>query len=563
MGKKSRRKNDTSSSSFGGDKTNIAAGYRARSRQMMKQGSDECYIKMDQICSLSLEEQKQEIRKVLTDIGTDCDMNDQDQFGDGDQSQIMSVEKRDIARELYSIGGDIHGHGENQSFSSFACNCLIGNAKALNAMILKVVKDAQQPWSRSKELKRLLEKRETSMRLSPLLMIVSAGKNMSVGGATGGDILQHVEVAHLLLKYGASPDAKDVLGKTVCHYGAGAFATRMTLEVADMCISAAKTSYLYGKVIELFDLKKAKDLNGLKGVVGGFDSKTKRRSVILVETSREVWVKPANVRLLSPESPPEVTMLADVQDRLGSVSLHEVVMNDRLDVAKFLLQTHETSIRTFDLDNISPLKMSTGGGMMASDVCKLIAEVAQKEGSKSRKAKKKQSEQICANCKKDLGKEGGKKCSACVTVAYCGKECQKEHWNNGHKQECKKIASLYAGVKVCPPPTDMSYATLSLVSGSSFSKGSYRRPPSIGINEKFVVKIQANGDRCPILVYDESRRCEFDIKPQSPGFQEILTETQKEMTWDGRKTFMKASFDEADMCTIYPATAGVKAKYSW
>lgn len=505
---------------------------------------------------------KQEIRKALTNIGTDCELNDQDTFGNGDQSQITSSEKRDIARELYSIGGDIHGHGENNAFSTFAFNCLFGKAKAVQDMILKVTNNVQQPWSLSKEVKSLLERRETSMRLSPLLMIVSAGKNLSVGGDVGDGVLQHVEVAHLLLKYGASPDAKDVLGKTVCHYGAGAFATSMTLEVVDMCINAAQTSYLYGKTVELCDLKKAKDLNGLKGIVGGFDSKTKRRSVILMDTNREVWVKPDNMRRPAPESPPEVTMLADVQDRLGSVSLHEVIMNDRLDVAKFLLHTHKTSIRTFDLDDMSPLKMSTGGGVMKSDVCKLVLEVAQKEGSASRKAKK-QNEQICANCMKDLSNESINKCAACDSVAYCGKECQREHWSNGHKKECKKLASFHAGVKVPPPSDGMYHATMSLVSGASYSKGSYRRPASVGINEKFVVKIQANGEMCPILVYDETRTCEFNINPQSPGFQEILTETRKEMTWDGRKTFMKASFDESDVCTIYPATAGVKAKYSW
>ena len=48
-----------------------------------------------------------------------------------------------------------------------------------------------------------------------------------------------------------------------------------------------------------------------------------------------------------------------------------------------------------------------------------------------------------------------------------------------------------------------------------------------------------------------------------PGFKEIQAEMKKEMTWDGRKTFMKASFDESGKCIIYPATAGVKSKYSW
>jgi len=559
MGKKSRRRNNRPSALNDGDMPNIAAGYRAHARQMMSQGFDESCAKMNEISSMSLEKQKQEIRRTLVTIGTDCDMNDRDPFGDGDQSHITSLKKRDTAREVYSIGGDIHGHGENNAFSKFAFDCIFGQVEAVNAMILQVVNSVPKPWSRSNYVNALLEKRETSMRLSPLLLIVSAGKN-----AVGVAQKNLVEIAHLLLKYGARPDAKDVLGKTVCHYGAGAFATSMTLEVVDMCIHAARTSYLYGEVIELFDLKSAKDLNGLKGVVGGFDSKTKRRSVFLEETNREVWVKPDNMRLPSSQSQPEVIMLADVQDRLGSVSLHEVVMNDRMDVAEFLLQTHKTSIHTLDLDDISPLKMSTGGGVLASSVCKLVIKIAQKEGSESRKAKKKQNKQVCANCKKDLGESGEEfECAACHSVTYCGKECQREHWNNGHKKECKNLKLLHTGVKVPPPPSGMTYASFSMLSGASHTKGGYQKPRNVDVNEKFVVKVQAPGGSVPILVYDETRYCEFAIHSGTPGFQEILTETRKELTWSGKKTFMKASFDESGEITIYPATAGVKAKYSW
>ena len=54
----------------------------------------------------------------------------------------------------------------------------------------------------------------------------------------------HQEVAKILLKHGASPTANDVLGKTVAHYGAGVFATDMTLQVVDMCIQAAQTAQL-------------------------------------------------------------------------------------------------------------------------------------------------------------------------------------------------------------------------------------------------------------------------------------------------------------------------------
>jgi hypothetical protein len=42
----------------------------------------------------------------------------------------------------------------------------------------------------------------------------------------------------------------------------------------------------------------------------------------------------------------------------------------------------------------------------------------------------------CRNCNK-LKQEPGikkiRKCKACALVGYCGKECQREHWDAAHK----------------------------------------------------------------------------------------------------------------------------------
>lgn len=32
-----------------------------------------------------------------------------------------------------------------------------------------------------------------------------------------------------------------------------------------------------------------------------------------------------------------------------------------------------------------------------------------------------------------------KKCSRCKQACYCSKECQLQHWKNGHKKECKAV----------------------------------------------------------------------------------------------------------------------------
>jgi hypothetical protein len=47
----------------------------------------------------------------------------------------------------------------------------------------------------------------------------------------------------------------------------------------------------------------------------------------------------------------------------------------------------------------------------------------------------------CAFC----GKQGKlRKCSGCLAVAYCSKQCQKTHWGD-HKQVCKKVVHVAAG----------------------------------------------------------------------------------------------------------------------
>jgi ankyrin repeat protein len=556
MGKKGKRNKHKKSDNY-----NVNSDpFTAMVQHMMQEGLNESYSSLHALADLPLQAQKERVRAILTDIGTDCIQNDNDPMGDGDQSMILSKKKRAQARELFSLGGDINGYFEQSGFSSFALSCIVGNAENVKTTLLDITKRIQRPWSCNEEIKALLEKRETSMRLSPLLLIVSAGKNYH-----GVPQKDHVKIAKTLLKHGASPCAKDVLGKTVCHYGAGMASTPMTLEIVDMCIRAAQTAHLYGKDVELHNLVSATNLNGLRGVAGGFDTETGRRSVYVPTINKEVSVKPVNIRLLPPnKAPSEITMLADVQDRLGSVALHEVIMSNKVDAAQLLIRQHHCSVHVEDLDGISPMKMLPTGGMNAGEVVHMVTTAGRKEGAVNRKAKK-HNENCCASCQKELSKDEQLTCSGCNAIVYCSPECQLLHWKQGHKRECAEIAKLSAGIMVDPAPPDgrfHQYFSAKAVSKAS-KEGSYRKPRGVKVNEKFVIKVQAGSDSMPLLIYDETRTCQFEINSGQPGFNEILTETRKEMTWDGRKTFMKASFDESGKCIIYPATAGVKLKYSW
>lgn len=553
MGRKNRQKKQNHSDDF-----DLSNGFRHLRENFNESMMQQSFSAMATLDRLSLTEQKKTIRQVLQQIGTDIARNDGDPMGNGDQSRISSSNARDKARELYSIGGDIHKHVESMTISEMIQNCLFGNVQGVKHMIQDL--NIQQPHSQSIELKKLLETRETSLRLSPLLFLVSGGKNMAVD-----QHLDHIGVAKVLLKAGACPDAQDVLGKTVCHYGAGVMATDMTLELVDMCIRASRSSMLYGKEVILFGLK-AVEMNGKKGIAGGFDPDSERRVVFLVEDNKEVWIKPANIKFedeLEEGEREKKPMLTDVQDRMGTVSLHEVIMQDREDVAKFLLTKHSTSMHTTDMDGLSPMDMVMQNQLMAPKVSKLMHSITRKEAGIARKEAKTKSG-VCAGCQVDLGKTGGHRCSACKVTLYCGRECQVSHWKREHKYECSTIKANTSGVKLQPPEGQFKYGvSMSFQSGRKYDQGTYRIPDGIQPHEKFVIKVQGGGDMMPIMVYDESRTCEFTLGPGTPGFKEVLAEIRKEPAWGGRKTFMKASFDDEGNCTVYPSTAGVKAKYSW
>jgi len=48
----------------------------------------------------------------------------------------------------------------------------------------------------------------------------------------------------------------------------------------------------------------------------------------------------------------------------------------------------------------------------------------------------------CANCRKEAEGSSFKRCVRCLGAWYCGKECQVQHWKNGHKIDCTERHQL-------------------------------------------------------------------------------------------------------------------------
>lgn len=60
----------------------------------------------------------------------------------------------------------------------------------------------------------------------------------------------------------------------------------------------------------------------------------------------------------------ESQKVIDMQNRNGSVSLHEVLMTKRADVAKFLLEKHDADMDIEEALGLSPRKMLIGSSIM-------------------------------------------------------------------------------------------------------------------------------------------------------------------------------------------------------
>ena len=123
------------------------------------------------------------------------------------------------------MGGDIEHHmREPSGLTSFAWKCIIGDTKAVE----KALKTARLRSSKdhTQSLTELLEYRETSMRVPPLILTVAMSKHkQTVKAYSQLNVrivdtvdMDHVGVVRTLIKYGARPNSKDVTGKTSKFY---------------------------------------------------------------------------------------------------------------------------------------------------------------------------------------------------------------------------------------------------------------------------------------------------------------------------------------------------------
>jgi hypothetical protein len=263
--------------------------------------------------------------------------------------------------------------------SSFAEQCISGRYDKVRQTLERHSIRKGKNWNVMIEL---LETRATVLRLSPLLLVfcmlhkigivISSRADPSTKSVSSRNHASNqepwikyieqleenlVKVVFELLKYGASPIAKDICGRTVCFYGASIYATSRSLLATTMCINAAISCHFFGREIILqgFDAipetQRKEMRNGMRGLAGGYQADTGRRIVFLFGQKTSVAVLNGNISLATTCGnddlcPPDQAMfnLCNVQDRLGHVCLTEVCGSKRKDVLSYLLDRHDASI---------------------------------------------------------------------------------------------------------------------------------------------------------------------------------------------------------------------------
>lgn len=212
-------------------------------------------------------------------------------------------------------------------------------------------------------------------------------------------------------------------------------ATEMTMAVVERASAAYESSHFgYGRTVELVGLKKEQaNMNGKRGIVQGYQWQSKRRTVHVLDDHESIDVKPKNMRLIGEEgdeaqekqgsAAAKERVLCNLQCRLGTTSLQEAIMGNRLDVAKLLVEKLGADIDIADGDGVSPRSMccSTFMPEKVNPVITYVKEVATKKGRAVIRAARRK----CAQCgKPEPAGNNFSQCSRCKQIRYCSRECQ-------------------------------------------------------------------------------------------------------------------------------------------
>ena len=145
-------------------------------------------------------------------LSTDIKRNKDDPYGDGDQSEhkVESPEGHAL-RNVWSVGAD---YAEVVQTSMIHRLCLLGSVKSVERLIQR---------SEGAERQRLLEKRVSVLRVTPLMATVTARRFLPKEALREIPASNHIQIARLLLQAGARTEARDLAGHTAFLKAVGDF----------------------------------------------------------------------------------------------------------------------------------------------------------------------------------------------------------------------------------------------------------------------------------------------------------------------------------------------------
>ena len=185
-----------------------------------------------------------------------CDeaLNARDAYGDGDQSflddepgsGVGGESKAQPLREMWSTGGDSYDMITSGRVSEFFLACFSGDVRTVKDLIARARRggavtstgtssrlEEETERDSDGQLKKLLERRETSMRFSPIFAAITGARTAASSTSGGARELSHLEVVRALVEAGANVHARDIAGYSPLAHCVGGFGDMAaTLDIA-------------------------------------------------------------------------------------------------------------------------------------------------------------------------------------------------------------------------------------------------------------------------------------------------------------------------------------------
>ncbi|KAK3276056.1 hypothetical protein CYMTET_15848 [Cymbomonas tetramitiformis] len=469
--------------------------------QLGKAASEDCRNICQQASANSLNSSKDWIHRFreILQKSCDCRLNADDQYGNGDQSFIFADFPSDIGfelRALWSEGGDfnpMHPGLADPPLSHFMVACFNGNVERVTEMITN---------TNGAALTKLLEKRESMLRFSPLLGVIAGARSAEARGSSG-----HLKTAEMLLKLGARVDCVDVAGYSVVHHCCTATYNSLTLRLCRLLVEHG----------------------------ANVNAKNRFDCVPLLE--------PVMAQKLEP-----VALLAELgadpsipcKTRTGTLTAHQLCkfwMKGQEVFAQGSIRLQGKRVRLQGLAKAPELNGTKGicGEKSGAGRYSITLEDGRVVGVKPENLKVLKEYQNCTFCG---AANASSLCRACKTTAYCGRDCQKAHWKV-HKKVCSKPESTQPdskadfsnqGGKVIHLASEPGVRIKSNLTGEVLPPEGNGVPPSLG--KSFIAKIQlpmeqyfvagpsSNVQQC--MVYNQSRTYCVHIGPEHTQYHDIV-----------------------------------------